>query len=194
MPQFKDTQGREWSVVVDVSTVKRVRSVANVNLLDVLGGKLIDRLIADPVVLCDTLYAVCKPQADERGVSDEDFGRGLAGDAIEEATSALLEAITDFSPNPRDRAALRGVIAKVNDAMTKARDLVQERIEGGEVDRAIAGAMAQAGLTPTPLGRSSGGAPASPASILTPSRSASSSASPKRRKRASGAGSRTCSP
>ncbi len=40
----------------------------------------------DPILLCDIIYAVCKPQAEEREppVTDEEFGRFLAevGEAV----------------------------------------------------------------------------------------------------------------
>ena len=34
------------------------------NLLEAVEGKLLERLVADPVLLCDMIYALCKPQAD----------------------------------------------------------------------------------------------------------------------------------
>ncbi|MBL0920927.1 MAG: hypothetical protein IBJ10_02230 [Phycisphaerales bacterium] len=165
MKTFIDNQGRKWSVQVDVSTIKRVRGLAGVDLLDVLGGKLIDRLIVDPILLCDVIYAVCKPQADDLGVSDETFGAAMAGDTIEHATQALLDEIVSFSPNPRDRAALGKVLAATSAAMDKARDLIDESINSGTMQRAIDAAVAPLLST---HGASSGGAPASPASTPPP--------------------------
>jgi hypothetical protein len=167
MRTFTDSEGREWSVAVNVSTIKRVRGLIDVDLLDVLGGKLVERFISDPVVLCDTLYAVCKPQADERGVSDEDFGRAMSGDAIEHATKALLGELVSFCPSPRDRKHLGLVLEKTEAAMEKARDVVSARIESGELDRAIDQAIDKAAHSPPTPGISSGDARASPASTRT---------------------------
>jgi len=64
MRTFKDNAGRVWSVQLDVAALKRVRSLLGVNLLEVIEGKLIDRLSNDPVFLCDVLYAVVKLEAD----------------------------------------------------------------------------------------------------------------------------------
>ena len=47
--------------------------LAGLDLLQVLDGSLIDKLIRDPVLLCDVVYAVCKPEADTQ-VTDEQFG------------------------------------------------------------------------------------------------------------------------
>lgn len=135
MQSFKDNAGRTWMVSITVDAIKRVRGLLEIDLLEVIGGKLIDRLIADPVLLCDIVYAVCKPEADSQGVSDEDFGRAMAGDAIEHATTALLEELVSFSPSPRDRANLKRVLETTWRVMDRARDLVEQRIESGELEQ-----------------------------------------------------------
>jgi hypothetical protein len=137
MKSFTDNAGRSWSVEVNVAALKRVKGLAGVDLLEVLDGTLIDRLIRDPVLLCDVLYAACKPDADQHGVTDEEFGRAMAGDAIEHATGALLDEIVSFCPSPRDRAALGRVLAATRTAMDKARDLIEQRLDSGELERAI---------------------------------------------------------
>jgi len=162
MRTFKDNAGRTWTVSITVNAIKRVRGLLDVDLLEVVGGKLIDRLITDPVLLCDIVYAVCKPEADAQSVSDEDFGRAMAGDAIEHATTALLEELVSFSPSPRDRANLKRVLETTHRVMDKARDLVEQRIENGELDR-----IAEEALQGH-AGSSSGNSPVSSASIPPP--------------------------
>ncbi|MCR9218211.1 MAG: hypothetical protein NXI14_13545, partial [bacterium] len=80
MRTFKDNQGREWTVEITVAAIKRVRGLAGVDLMEVLEGSngLIEKLVRDPVLLCDVIYAACKPQADERQVTDETFGASMA--------------------------------------------------------------------------------------------------------------------
>ncbi len=165
MKTFKDNEGRTWTVSITVDAIKRVRDLLDVDLLEVVSGKLIDRLITDPVLLCDIVYAVCKPEADAQGVSDEDFGRAMAGDAIEHATTALLEELVSFSPSPRDRANLKRVLDTTRRVMDRARDLVEQRIESGELDRIAEEAMqCHVGVA----GDSSGNSPGSSASIPPP--------------------------
>jgi len=173
MKTFSDTAGRSWTITVNVDAIKRVRSLCNVDLLELAEGKLIEQLIRDPVLLCDVVYAVCKPQLDERSVSDEDFGRAMAGDAIEHATTALLEELVNFSPNPRDRAAALRVLNRTWQVMDKARDVIETRIDG-ELDRiaeeALAEIQSSADLPAAPgaglpgAGGCSGSSPASSAS------------------------------
>ena len=162
MKVFKDNAGREWTVEINVAALKRVKSLSGVDLLGVLDGTLVERLIRDPVLLCDVVYAVCKPQADERSVTDEDFGRAMAGDAIEQATEALLEELVGFCPSPRDRANLGRVLKATREVMDKARDIVEAKLDSGELEKAAEQALEQAQTGP---GSSSGSVPASPASI-----------------------------
>ena len=157
MKTFKDSTSRTWTIAINVAAIKRVRDLVDVDLLEIVGGKLIERLVGDPILLCDVVYAVCKPEADAAGITDEQFGQAMAGDAIERATKALLEDLVDFSPSPRDRANLHRVIEKVWGAMDRARELIETRLASGELDRAIEQALQNAG-------GSSGSAPALQAS------------------------------
>lgn len=149
MASFMDKNGRTWVVEINVATIKRVRSLAGVDLLDITGGTVVQRLLFDPILLCDALFAVCKPQADAESVSDEAFGEAMAGDAIENATAALLEELVSFSPSPKDRENLRAVLTKTRAMMDRARELSTEKIESGEIEReaelAIREALANAG-------------------------------------------------
>jgi hypothetical protein len=164
MRTFKDNAGRTWTISLTVAAVKRVRDLARLDLLDLANGRVIERLVADPVALCDALYAACKPQADAEGVTDEQFGEAMAGDAIEHASKALVEELVQFFPNARERAALSRVVRTMDAAMDRARTLVERRIESGEIERAIEQAMADTTGAPT-AGPSSIGSPVSSASI-----------------------------
>ncbi len=121
MPSFKDTNGREWLVTLNVAQVKRVRERLGVNLADLQEGNLLVRL-ADPVTLVDVLFVLVQPQADENSVTDEQFAASLGGDTLSAASTALLEALCDFFPQPT-RLMLRKVLAQTQarqaDAVTK---------------------------------------------------------------------------
>jgi hypothetical protein len=145
MKTFTDNAGRTWTIAINVATVRRVRDLLGVDLLEIVEGKLIDRLIRDPILLCDVVYAVCKPEADAQNVTAEQFGQAMAGDAIDHATRALLGNLADFSPSPRDRANLQRVLAATWQAIETAQDLVQKRLDGGELERVVAQALASVG-------------------------------------------------
>lgn len=151
MRTFKDNAGRTWTVDINVATLKRVRGLTGVDLMQVIEGTLIEKLIRDPVLLCDVVYAICKPEADAATppVSDEEFGKAMAGDAIEAATTAVLEELVGFCPSPRDRANLGRVLQATKKVMERARDLVEKKLDSGELDRLADRLLETAGASST---------------------------------------------
>jgi hypothetical protein len=144
MKCFKDNQNRNWTIVVNVAAVKRVRSLLEINLLDVVkldeknrpNVDLLEQLASDPVLLCDVIYCICKPDADAQSISDEDFGSAMSGDAIEHATTALLEELVDFFPEAK-RLVLRKLMhagEKVKLQMEKALKL---ELENPQLDKEL---------------------------------------------------------
>jgi hypothetical protein len=156
MPTFTDTTGRVWTIAITVDTVRRVRNTTNVDLLDVAGGTLIERLVSDPVLLCDVLFAVIRPEAEAKQISDGDFGRALAGDVIDAATTALLEGLVSFFPSPK-RRVLTKVLEKLNAWQREALAAAELRLDSPELAAAV-----QAAFNAPPPGISSGDSPALP--------------------------------
>src|SRR5262245_20018284 len=136
MKTFNDNLGRAWPVAINVECIKRVKSLLGINLLDAIEGKLLEQLVSDPVLLCDCVYAICKPEAEARQVSDEDFGRAMAGDAIDHATTALLEELVDFFPSGK-RQVLAKALAKLKNLEAKAVDLATKRLEDPALDQRL---------------------------------------------------------
>jgi hypothetical protein len=155
MKTFTDNAGRAWTVAVSIDSIKRVKGLLSVNLLDAIEGKLLERLTADPVLLCDILYCLCKPQADAASVSDEDFGRAMAGDAIEAATTAFLEELADFFPKGK-RELLQKALGKLRKLETMALSAAGERLDSPELEEQLRELIA---------GGLPGNSPGSPASI-----------------------------
>jgi hypothetical protein len=112
MKTFSDNQGRVWEITVNVNTIKRVRDLVHVDLT-ALHQDEAQRVFSDPVLLVNTLYAACKPQAEKFSpiVDDVAFGESLVGDHIEAAAMALMEEVELFFPASR-RPILRAVREK----------------------------------------------------------------------------------
>ncbi len=132
MREFKDTEGRAWQVTIDIAAAKRVRSLVGLDLMDISQGGAVQQLAADPILLCDALYVICKPQADKRQLSDEDFGRGLSGEVIERATTVFLEELADFFPGAR-RVAAR----KTLEAMQRVDGQLREALDNLDIDALV---------------------------------------------------------
>jgi hypothetical protein len=112
MHSFVDNSRRTWEIAINVAAVKRIRGLLGIDLYSLVddGFKSLSKLVSDPVTLADVLYCLCKDQADKQSISDEDFGRALAGDAITQAADAFVEELIDFFPDARARASLRKAI------------------------------------------------------------------------------------
>ncbi len=139
MKTFKDEAGRTWTLAVNVSAIKRVRDLIDVDLMQLVEGeaKLIERLYTDPILLVDVLYAICKPQADKESVTDEQFGEAMAGDAIELATTALLDDIISFFPSSRSRERITKVMAKFRAVIEKVHDKLDVAVDSPALERKL---------------------------------------------------------
>ena len=144
MKVFKDTEGREWLLSINVAAVKRVRSLIDVDLMGIIEGTLLEKLVSDPVMLCDVVYCLVKPDADEKGVSDEEFGKAMGGDVLEHATQALLEELADFFPKKK-RALLRKALVKLKALEEKALAVAEKRLDGSELENEMAAVLGTGG-------------------------------------------------
>jgi len=148
MKSFTDNTGRTWIVNVNVGTIKRVRALCDVDIANIIsiesGQKpkiaLLEQLANDPVLLVDVLYAVCKEEADTKNISDEDFGRSMAGDAIEHATSALLDEIIDFFPETK-RKVFRRILDATRRFEAKTRETLSMLLADPKLDSQIDAAL-----------------------------------------------------
>ncbi len=144
MNSFTDADARVWPVQINVATIKRTQKLAGVDLMESVTGHLLERIAQEPVLLCDVLYCVCKEVADERKVTDEDFGRLLAGDVIDEATKAFMEALVAFFPSRR-RLVLEKAIKKLHHLEEMVMTAAEERLDGDLIDRKMEAALRESG-------------------------------------------------
>jgi hypothetical protein len=136
---FSDSQGDRWDLRLDIGLARRIRDVLGVDLVN-HGGDAIERLGRDVFLLVDVLFLTCEAQAASRGVSDEQFGRRLAGDAIAAAVDAFMEALANFTPSPR-RAILTMVWQKTKAIAAAQQATVQAMLDNGQIDAAIEDVM-----------------------------------------------------
>jgi len=141
MRTFTDNAGRAWQVAVSVTGIEEVKAEADVDLLQLVeGGPLLERLMRNPVVLCRVLYALCKGQMEAKGVSAEEFGRGMAGRAITEARQVLLEEIVDFFH--QEGPTIRREAEKLLAAYRRLLEAVNLRLDGVDTDELVERALA----------------------------------------------------
>jgi len=143
MRTFQDNAGRTWIVAVTVDSIKRVRDLLGEDLLDI--ERTLPRLLADPILLCDVVYSICKPQADAETISDVDFARAMAGDSIAHAKAALIEELINFFHEPNQKEVLRLAIEKAQYLTQQVVKLVKQRLEKTTLPAEIEAALSAVG-------------------------------------------------
>ena len=163
MHTFTDTAGRVWSMAISTHTIKRVRTLLSVDLMEFVEGELMAKLMGDVVLFVDVLYACCKPEADARGVTDEQFGQAMSGDVLLQAEEALAESLFSIS-HPSRRQAARTAWEKFKALRERTGELAVVRLNDPAINRKLEEILNRPidldSLPPTP-GNSSTSSPAS---------------------------------
>ena len=126
---FTDTEGREWNLTITIATVRRVRKALKIDLLSKDMTEILEKVVCDPVMLCDVLFLIVEKEAESLGVTDEAFGEAMGGDAVEEGAKAFLGALGDFTPNPRDRARVGKALETILEAAEACQDQADQEFE-----------------------------------------------------------------
>lgn len=144
MRRFTAEDGTQYVVKIDVPTIKRVRAALQIDLLGILTDKeLLMRITSDPILLVDVLYVICESQVLAAEKTDEDFGRSLAGDAIDAAVTAFCEALVDFFPTTR-RGLLQTTLAGIKRAESRGAEMLRAKLTDDAVDRLATAELAKA--------------------------------------------------
>jgi hypothetical protein len=98
MRTFTDGKGREWTLDLNVSALRRVRDLCGVDLAEVVekDKDLLFRLYARPETIGAVLWGIVQPQAAGKGIDRADFDDSLSGAALHAGKTALLDEITAF--------------------------------------------------------------------------------------------------
>lgn len=141
MPSFKDNQGREWLIRIDVSAIRRVRSKYGIDLANVFSDSAeIDKLQSDVCATVDVIHELVIDQATTLGVTPEQFGQSLAGDSLEAACEAFVGAALDFLPQSK-RRLLQQVVDGQREIQTQAERKFQTAIDQGLIRQGVTEAM-----------------------------------------------------
>ena len=116
--EFTDSHGEVWSTRVSVATARRIKAEANVDVREIADHdlELLAKLFDDQMFLGMIVYAICKPEAARRGMSEDEFLDRFDGETIERAALAVAVGVADFSRSRRARELLREVVATAETA------------------------------------------------------------------------------
>lgn len=121
MASFRDAQGREWVIKIDLGAMLDVQDRTGLDLPQLMrSDDNIARVIfGDVTATARALWVLCDKQAKELGLSEREFMRLFDGPTLQEATKALLVSVANFSPRSRIGAAMATTTTEILDAMDR---------------------------------------------------------------------------
>jgi hypothetical protein len=137
---FKDTEGREWVLRVDVNSVRSIRDKYKIDLQKVWNSEDERRRLDDVCTMIDVVHELCTEQAAKRSLSQDDFGAAMGGDAIDAARLALQNAILAFYPK-NSREIYQRLLDSEREVERQAINKVQGAIDDGLITKMIANEM-----------------------------------------------------
>lgn len=129
MKTFKDSKDRTWDLAVNCDTIETVKAARGVNVLDLLDPEsdLTREVAAFPPAIAALLFAAVADQAKTKEVDDREFRRSMGGDALADATDALLEELISFCPRHRRQVAA-AVLEKNREVQAAASELAMTKL------------------------------------------------------------------
>jgi hypothetical protein len=130
MATFKTLDGKQWLVEVNYLTVKRVRDLCGVNVLDIcnLDKESLSGWVADDLKVLEVICAIVRPQLTSLDMADEEFFAACDGGVLKEAVERLVDQVSDFFQEPR-KGLVKKVIAKLRETEKKMEKAATQAIE-----------------------------------------------------------------
>jgi hypothetical protein len=130
MATFKTLDGKQWLVEMNYLTVKRVRDLCGVNVLDIcnLDKETLSGWVADDLKVLEVICAIVRPQLAALDMADEEFFAACDGGVLKEAVERLVDQVSDFFQEPR-RGLVKKVIAKLRETERKMEMAAERAID-----------------------------------------------------------------
>jgi hypothetical protein len=130
MAKFKTLDGKEWVVEVTYLTVKRVRDLCGVNVLDIcnLDKESLSGWVADDLKVLEVVCAVVRPQLAAVSMADDEFFAACDGQVLKDAVERLIDEVSDFFQEPR-KGLVKKVIAKLRETERKMEAQAEKAID-----------------------------------------------------------------
>jgi hypothetical protein len=92
-----------------INSAKAMRDVCGVDIADLVDLQKLSALYRDLPKIVDCIWVCVQGQHE---ITDEQFGKSLAGDTLNDALQAFQEELVDFFPDPATRRGLRALLDK----------------------------------------------------------------------------------
>lgn len=142
--EFRDGLNRSWLVTLDFAAAKRVRGSVKIPnekgedvAFDIIDagqiGLTMSALRSKYMAVGQAMYAICQPQCEVRGITEEQFLEGCIGDSLDEAARVLEEELILFFPKSL-REIIRAMFRKEKEIRNKAMAQAEASIEAVTLD------------------------------------------------------------
>lgn len=134
MRTFHDQNGLPWTIDLVFGEVLRVKAAAEgkFNLLE--PTDLADKLVSDYAEFWELLWLLVAPEAAERKITAEQFGKLMAANCLAEARRLFFEEWADFflQLHQPDKAA---VVERIATYLAKAIALTTQKLQSPEMEQ-----------------------------------------------------------
>ena len=120
-PTFTDSSGRQWTVRITFGSFTKLKAVGldlHAIAKDESAGGLVQLFASQPWELASALWLLCEKQANELGITEEQFAELLDGPTVDGARFALVDAALFFIRPPgwqQLRDSLPGILRKLGE-------------------------------------------------------------------------------
>ena len=130
--KFKDSQGREWSLDINVRSYMAIKKELNIdiaNIFDDDNNWLENMMTLDDLGLLLEIIGHCLgDQLEKKEVSEDDFYGSLGGESLQNAASALCQAIVNFIPAHK-REPLQQLMKSSQENLAEMSSLLVQRTQ-----------------------------------------------------------------
>lgn len=113
MHSFNDRSGEAWDLDLNVGSAMRLQSRLKIRIEDAVSMQvaesceksLLEKISEDSILLFNIVFVLCEDQVQKRGLTADDFAARFDGNTIDNATTALMDELLNFS-RPAQRKIL----------------------------------------------------------------------------------------
>lgn len=142
MHAFRDGKQRTWKLEIHCDAVEEIQEKLGVNVLDLMDkdSSLLQQLTLFPPLVAKICLVAISEQLAASSIGEKEWRQTMTGDALSDATEALLAEIINFSPRSR-RPLLQAVLDKNREVEQAGTDLALARINDPQLTSQILAAV-----------------------------------------------------
>ena len=125
---FTDSLNRNWEIGLTLGDCRTIRTATKIELGDASKVGDLANLVNAPEKLGEVLWLLSKEQAEAMGVTQDEFNRGLDGDALQAGWKAIVEAFIAFCPSSV-RDTVRNAFLQVENTMELASKAIEKSLK-----------------------------------------------------------------